>query len=217
MFNAVKEKLNNRRGVSILISLLAFLVAAMVCAVIIAAALASARAVRSDFDEEQVFLTVESAERLVENDINGGKLVMVEHWDVTDSIKDDSSKTCKFITAWLNDICRESIKDMAEDIIVDRHLSSTRTFTVSAVDEDGEDSLDDVKMTLTMEGDPEEDDYLSITAEFELKDGSSLKSRTSPKLTAIFMCSSSSVDADTETYSSTETTLTWTLYKVTNS
>ena len=76
MIKWLNDKLNNNTGASIIFALLMMLIAAMVAAVVVSAALTGAQSVRNDYDEEQAFLTVESAERLIETDIDGGVLTL---------------------------------------------------------------------------------------------------------------------------------------------
>lgn len=62
---SLKTKLSSRSGASILIALLLFLVAAMVSAVIISAAITALKSVHSSIENEQDYLNVSSAARLV--------------------------------------------------------------------------------------------------------------------------------------------------------
>ena len=229
----IRKKLNNSSGMSILFALLIFLVAVMVCSVLVAAAYTSAKAVRNDYDEEQAFLTIESAEKLIEADIDGGKLSFIEHWEKSgDSVKEDS-KTTYFVNAWLNDICRDSITEMMEEILVEDSISSpVRTFTIEAADEKNtgeasedddkeEDSLDNVEMTLTITNPAEaemtdESEKYQLTAVFTLKKDGKLNNRTYPSVTAVFRCSvDDSKTPEADTYKTKETVYTWSLFEVT--
>ena len=66
------QKLQDRRGASMLMALLLFLVAAMVSAVIIAAAVSARSRVTSDRAQQQTYLTVSSAAELLRGSIEGG-------------------------------------------------------------------------------------------------------------------------------------------------
>ena len=66
------QKLQDRRGASMLMALLLFLVAAMVSAVIIAAAVSARSRVASDRAQQQTYLTVSSAAELLRGSIEGG-------------------------------------------------------------------------------------------------------------------------------------------------
>ena len=70
--HAVKEKLQSRRGASILMALLFLLVAMMVSVVIIAAAVSAAKSVRSDREQQQAYLTVSSAAGLMRDAVLAG-------------------------------------------------------------------------------------------------------------------------------------------------
>lgn len=66
------QKLNCRRGASMLMALLLFLIAAMVSAVIITAAVSARSRVASDCAQQQTYLTVSSAAELLRDSIEGG-------------------------------------------------------------------------------------------------------------------------------------------------
>ena len=66
---ALHKKLHSRRGASILMALLLLLVAVMVSAVIIASAVSSAMTVKSDRLQQQAYLTVSSAAKLMRDDL----------------------------------------------------------------------------------------------------------------------------------------------------
>lgn len=66
------QKLQDRRGASMLMALLLFLVAAMVSAVIIAAAVSARSRVASDRAQQQTYLTVSSAAELLRGSIESG-------------------------------------------------------------------------------------------------------------------------------------------------
>lgn len=66
------QKLQDRRGASMLMALLLFLVAAMVSAVILAAAVSARSRVASDRAQQQTYLTVSSAAELLRGSIEGG-------------------------------------------------------------------------------------------------------------------------------------------------
>ena len=68
------QKLQDRRGASMLMALLLFLVAAIVSAVIIAAAVSARSRVASDRAQQQTYLTVSSAAELLRGSIEGGKI-----------------------------------------------------------------------------------------------------------------------------------------------
>ena len=70
--HAVKEKLQSRRGASILMALLFLLVAMMVSVVIIAAAVSAAKSVRSDREQQQAYLTGSSAAGLMRDAVLAG-------------------------------------------------------------------------------------------------------------------------------------------------
>ena len=66
------QKLNCRRGASMLMALLLFLIAAMVSAVIITAAVSARSRVASDRAQQQTYLTVSSAAELLRDSIESG-------------------------------------------------------------------------------------------------------------------------------------------------
>lgn len=66
------QKLNCRRGASMLMALLLFLIAAMVSAAIITAAVSARSRVASDRAQQQTYLTVSSAAELLRSSIEGG-------------------------------------------------------------------------------------------------------------------------------------------------
>ena len=66
------QKLNCRRGASMLMALLLFLIAAMVSAVIITAAVSARSRVASDRAQQQTYLTVSSAAALLRDSFEGG-------------------------------------------------------------------------------------------------------------------------------------------------
>lgn len=68
----LKEKLHSSSGASILMALLLLLVALMVSLVILSAAISAVKAVRSDREQQQLYLTVSSAAELIRDSIAGG-------------------------------------------------------------------------------------------------------------------------------------------------
>ncbi len=68
----LKNKLQSRRGASMLMALLLFLVAAMVSAVIVAAAVSAQTRVRADRAQQQTYLTVSSAAELLRDSVQNG-------------------------------------------------------------------------------------------------------------------------------------------------
>ena len=87
----LSKKLHSQRGASILLALLLFLVCAMVAASILAAAVSNAGKVRSNRVEQQKYLTLSSAIRLVADELQKaeytGKYKIYE-WTVTTVSKD---------------------------------------------------------------------------------------------------------------------------------
>ncbi len=71
MGNAVRKKLHSQAGASLLIALLFFLVALMVGAVVLTAAATNAGRLARNRQEQQDYLAVASAARLVEEDFRG--------------------------------------------------------------------------------------------------------------------------------------------------
>lgn len=226
---------------SILFGLLMFLVAAMVCAVIIAASLTSVKTVRDDFDNEQAFLTVESAEKLLEKDISGGTLTRLKStttyfkkaesattWtEDTSRVKDPTWNT---VASGLNDFCRSYIIDLAlpaiqaaeEDVALPT-ADSVKTVSINvSYDKDGEtESLCPVIATMSM--DPE-----TLELKIMFTQDESRKSRANPTIIATFKCDRkdeetplSQVDNNVTSVSKEVITVhkvdyTWSLSEVTN-
>lgn len=67
--NRIRKKLHSSRGASMMMALLLLLVAVMVAAVILAAASTAAASVRSDRAQQQAYLTVSSAAKLLRDSI----------------------------------------------------------------------------------------------------------------------------------------------------
>ena len=65
--DALRRKLHDQRGVSMLMALLLMLVALMVSAVVVAGASSAVSALRTDQKQEQAALTVTSAAELIRN------------------------------------------------------------------------------------------------------------------------------------------------------
>ena len=81
--NAVRKKLNDSRGATILMALLLMLVAIMVSVVILAAAVSAAKAIRASREQQQSYLTVSSAAALVRDSIlNGSGSYKVEKKEI---------------------------------------------------------------------------------------------------------------------------------------
>ncbi len=70
--DAIRKKLKNSTGASILMALLLLLVAVMVSAVILAAAISASKTIRSDREQQQTYLTVSSAAELLRDSVVGG-------------------------------------------------------------------------------------------------------------------------------------------------
>ena len=164
MLKNLKKKLNSNSGVSILMALLAFLVAAMVSAVVVSAALSAAQAVRNDYDEEQAFLTVESAEKMIEQDMTNGSLKR-------SSSGSDYKADQKFR------ICGTILNDLLESESSSGSLKGSYTISVSNDDH----TLADVEMDFSL--DP---DTYDVTASFQLVDKDTNKNNTNPTITAVF-------------------------------
>lgn len=82
--NRLKEKLNSQKGASILIALLFLLICAMVASSVLMASVANAGKQRSNEEEEQVYLALSSAVKLVCDDITSceykGKIHCFREW-----------------------------------------------------------------------------------------------------------------------------------------
>lgn len=226
MRSRIIKKLKSSEGISILYALLMFIVAAVVCAIIIAAALTSVKAVRNDFDEEQAFLTVESAEKLIEADINGGSLVF-EKVTTTPCDKDkkptgSSSVTERTDSTGLKDICRETLTNMVLAVKSAGTSQSRTGIKINAADSgEASDRLCAVEMTINM------DTSYQIRAAFMQDSADELNtSRTNPIITVDFDCSEGTTSTSAPQYYKTSggydkvviecTTYTWTVNKVTN-
>lgn len=83
--NAIRQKLNSRRGASILIALLLFLVCAFVGSAVLAAAYQNISRAPAARREEQDYLAVASAAQLLKDEITGQK---VELLDITTTYLD---------------------------------------------------------------------------------------------------------------------------------
>lgn len=181
MLKKVKNKLNNNDGVSILFALLMFLVAVVVAAIIISASLTAFKSVRNDFDEEQAYLTVESAEKLIESDIDGGilKVFMRETSNGTEYSADTSK---------LNDICRETITNMVISKLKGAEkLGKTVTIKASSGSGDDIEKMEDVTMTLSMADNWEDGEQnCTLTADFTI--ATQKKNRTMPVVSVVFDC-----------------------------
>ena len=86
---AAAQKLNNRRGVSILLAIMLLLVATMVSVTILSAALSAAHRVASDKEQEQLRLAVDSAARLLRQDIESSDCTITETVVVTQEGEED--------------------------------------------------------------------------------------------------------------------------------
>ena len=69
--DALRRKLHDQRGVSMLMALLLMLVALMVSAVVVAGASSAVSALRTDQKQEQAALTVTSAAELTPKQLSG--------------------------------------------------------------------------------------------------------------------------------------------------
>ena len=195
MIKMIRKKLKSSSGVSILMGLLMLLVAAMVSAVLIAASLTTAMAVRTDYDDQQAYLTVSSAARLVESCLHGKKATKI----VTTSYADEektiiSSETEKEWTA------NGSFKGLLEAAV--KQVDSTKAAYYYPKDivinaGSGDDELEEVRMTFAMG-----EDY-GITATFTMAESSS---RNTPFLVLKLTAESKEVSSgDTKT-----SIITWT-------
>ncbi len=84
----VQEKLKSRSGVSILFALLLFLVASMVSVIIISASVTAVRRIRDDRIQEQNYLAIASAARVLKESIESSKVVI--HERTTKVVLDDT-------------------------------------------------------------------------------------------------------------------------------
>ena len=74
----IRQKLHSRRGASLLFALLLFLVASMVSITILNAALTAAKRLKDDRAQEQEYLTLSSAARLVAKSLSESSVVITE-------------------------------------------------------------------------------------------------------------------------------------------
>lgn len=87
----LREKLHSQRGASILLALLFLLVCMMVAASVLMAAVSNAGKIRSNYDEQQRYLALSSALRLVVDELEQAKYYgwyTVEEWNETITVKD---------------------------------------------------------------------------------------------------------------------------------
>lgn len=109
---SIREKLNSNSGASILIALILFLVAAMVSAVVISAALSGAQAVYSDKTEnEQDYLNVSSAARIIGKSIEGTTCTIVK----TEVKSEDGTPTSSNINTTIEGTLGELLTDAANN------------------------------------------------------------------------------------------------------
>lgn len=135
------HKLKNQQGATLMMALLLLLAASMVSAVILTAATSSARRLENDRAARQAYLTVNSAARLLRDDILNASFVQetVKTTYTNDTFTETSRETTSptgFTAAWLK----------AGKAAVDRDSgkSFTDTITLSV------DGLDDVSAVFTM-------------------------------------------------------------------
>ena len=107
---AIRRKLNSQRGASMLMALLLMLVGIMVSAVIISAATSAAVNKRSEKEQQQAYLAVNSAAELVRDDFQSltGRYkdvtTTVTHADGTTTTTNDTIKATCAVGDMINDI-----------------------------------------------------------------------------------------------------------------
>lgn len=178
---AIRRKLNSQRGASMLMALLLMLVGIMVSAVIISAATTSAAVnKRSEKEQQQAYLAVNSAAELVRDDFQSltGRYkdvtTTVTHADGTTTTTNDTIKaTCAVgdmindIGAWFIDVNTTSTyaktytfsvdgyEDVSAEILVSVDTGSdgsSKVYNLAATFTNGADSEHPCRVVLTMEG-----------------------------------------------------------------
>ena len=173
---AIRRKLNSQRGASMLMALLLMLVGIMVSAVIISAATSAAVNKRSEKEQQQAYLAVNSAAELVRDDFQSltGRYkdvtTTVTHADGTTTTTNDTIKaTCAVgdmindIGAWFIDVNTTSTyaktytfsvdgyEDVSAEILVSVDTGSDGSSKVYNLT-NGADSEHPCRVVLTMEG-----------------------------------------------------------------
>ena len=176
----IRRKLNSQKGASMLMALLLMLVGIMVSAVIISAATSAAVNKRSEKEQQQAYLAVNSAAKLVRDDFQSltGRYkdvtTTVTHTDgTTTTTKDTIKATCAVgdmindIGAWFIDVNTTSpyvktytfsvdgYEDVSAEILVSVDTGSdgsSKVYNLTATFTNGMGSEHPCRMVLTMEG-----------------------------------------------------------------
>ena len=176
---AIRRKLNSQRGASMLMALLLMLVGIMVSAVIISAATAAVNK-RSEKEQQQAYLAVSSAAKLVRDDFQSltGRYkdvtTTVTHADGTTTTTKDTIKATCAVGDIINDIGARFIgvnttstyaktytfsvdgyEDVSAEILVSVGTgsdASSKVYNLTATFTNGVGSEHPCRMVLTMEG-----------------------------------------------------------------
>ena len=133
---AIRRKLNSQRGASMLMALLLMLVGIMVSAVIISAATSAAVNKRSEKEQQQAYLAVNSAAELVRDDFQSltGRYkdvtTTVTHADGTTTTTNDTIKATCAVGDMINDIGAWFI-----DVNTTSTYAKTYTFSVDGYED----------------------------------------------------------------------------------
>lgn len=169
------QKLNCRRGASMLMALLLFLIAAMVSAVIITAAVSARSRVASDRAQQQTYLTVSSAAELLRDSIEGGS---GDFRTRKVTLYRDESK--QHLVRVVSDTQEEAAGDFAfllndaiRQLLATPDLVYRRAFTVRAGQSAAEPVYEDVACELALSCRQESDDTTAYTLTVWLNGGTS--------------------------------------------
>lgn len=136
---AIAQKLKSRRGASIILALMFFLVCAVIGGAVLASSVSNAGRLSHQAEEQQAYLTVSSAAKLVRDELSGISFSAVDtdHPDLLNSfdlVSDANS---------LSDVVSEMVKDIYDGV---QTMTLYHDFSVSSDDP----ALEDVTALLTM-------------------------------------------------------------------
>ncbi|MCF0151272.1 MAG: hypothetical protein HUJ80_07685 [Firmicutes bacterium] len=139
--DTIKRKLNNQRGASVIYAMFLLIAASVICAVTLSAASTQTRRYEEGRAAEQAILTLQSAARLIEDEVRGTASVIEEIYYYEDA------STTQTVLPGASVLLKAALKDAVSAYYDDGSFESSSPLTIEA------------------------DGFAPVTAEFSLRDG----------------------------------------------